>query len=223
MVLMVLEIAGASLDDLACAMVQPSQRTPQMARQVQQALTRQDLPCGNPACRRFLGPLERALSSRTPEENPIQAVCSACSYTYRWDRRMPGGVSLMNPGDLWDQLLTKTLADETCGIRAASRVVQVTPTTVMRHARRLGIWRQEWKDRPKVQVREPSRAERLLERHRQGWLAFRSASTTGPAKQFPKAASNAYRYLIRKDRSWLSQNHPLPPQRGRKQPPPEDA
>jgi hypothetical protein len=77
----------------------------------------------------------------------------------------------------------------------------------MRHARRLGLWREEWTDRPKLQLRQESLGDRLLARHKQGWLAYRTSGIGFPGKEMPKAAFNAYRYLIRKDRDWLEKSH----------------
>ena len=53
-------------------------------------------------------------------------------------------------------------------MRAAGRALGMAPMTVMRHARRLGLWREEWKDRPKLRPRKEMLPDRLLERHRAG-------------------------------------------------------
>jgi hypothetical protein len=112
-------------------------------------------------------------------------------------------------GPLWDELLVRTLSGGDAGIREAGRALSVAPTTIMRHARRLGLWREEWKDRPKLRPRRETLPQRLLERHRAGWLAFRASGADVPAKGMPKEAFNAYRYLIRNDRGWLEGNCPL--------------
>ena len=206
MVLMVLELAGASLEDLAgsepCVAPPP---VPLSATRRTKAIVRLDLPCGNPACARFKGGIA------VPETGaqPIRAECNACGYAYALDPRRPGGTCTLETGALWDSLLVRTLSSGDTGTREAGRKLGVAPTTVMRHARRLGLWRDEWKDRPKVQLRRETLPDRLLERHRAGWLEFRGFGGAVPAKAMPKAAFNAYRYLIRKDREWLERNHPL--------------
>ena len=115
----------------------------------------------------------------------------------------------LETGALWDGLLVRTLSGGDIGVRAAGRVLGAAPTTVMRHARRLGLWRDEWKDRPKLRLRQETLPDRLLEHHRAGWLAVRASGVSMPAKRMPKEAFNAYRYLIRKDRVWLEGNQPL--------------
>ncbi len=93
-------------------------------------------------------------------------------------------------------------------VRAVARHLGIAPTSVQRHARRLGAWRPEWLDRPKLQSRGEERPRILLERHRAAWLLYRQ----GPhltAKDLPVAAFNAYRYLLAHDREWLAENAPL--------------
>ena len=210
MVLMALELAGASFGDLmAVDPVQVADVPRKQAVTRQAPAVRHDLPCGNPACGRFLGHLSLNLPQLAGVMHPVRAVCQECSYAYLLDRRRPGGMCVVETGPLWDRLLAKTLAEEKIGVRAAGRVLGVSPTTVMRHARRLGLWREEWKDRPKVCLRRETIDQRLLERHRAAWVEFRSTEVSVPAKSLPKAAFNAYRYLIRKDRNWLERNHPL--------------
>ena len=210
MVLMALELAGASFGDLMT--MDPVQvayvpRKQPVARQAPGV--RHDLPCGNPACGRFFGHLSLALPQLAGVTHPVRAVCLECSYAYLVDRRRPGGVCVVETGPLWDGLLARTLAEEKTGVRSAGRALGVSPTTVMRHARRLGLWHTDWKDRPKVRLRKETLDRRLLERHRAAWIDYRATGASVPAKSLPKAAFNAYRYLIRKDRAWLDENWPL--------------
>jgi hypothetical protein len=216
MILMVLRLAGASLSDLAGAGVDASPDYPPKPRVARpKVAVRYDFPCGNPACERFHGYLPEALPAEKAGALPVRAVCPSCAYAYLRDPRRPGGVCVAKTGPLWDDLLARTLSGDSKGIRAASRALGVGPITVMRHARRLGLWREEWTDRPKVQLRQQTAGDRLLARHRAGWIEFRTSGEAVRAKEMPKAAFNAYRYLIRKDREWLERNHPLSrPSRG---------
>lgn len=50
----------------------------------------------------------------------------------------------------------------------------------------------------KLRLRKATLPDRLLERHRAGWFAFRALGAAVPAKEMPKAAFNACRCLIRK-------------------------
>jgi hypothetical protein len=84
----------------------------------------------------------------------------------------------------------------------------ISPTSVQRHARRLDVWREDWTDRPKLQQRAAQRPLVLLEKHRGAWISFRRKSHA-TAKALPKGAFNAYRYLLKHDRIWLTENHPL--------------
>lgn len=202
MVLMVLELAGATMDDLAGADAVPPPARPTPGRV--KATIRHDLSCGNPACGRFAGEIVGADAGTSP----VRAECTACGYVYALDSRRPGGTCTLETGALWDGLLVRTLSGGDIGVRAAGRALGVAPTTVMRHARRLGLWQEEWKDRPKLRLRRETLAQRLLERHRAGWLAFRAAGVAVPTKTMPREAFNAYRYLIRKDRGWLRTNSP---------------
>ena len=82
MVLMTLEVAGASLDDLDGP---GTAALPEPARPVRAARTkagiRHDMPCGNLACGRFEGHLAGTSASDGPPAGPIRAECMACGYT----------------------------------------------------------------------------------------------------------------------------------------------
>ena len=126
------------------------------------------------------------------------------------DARRPGGVCVVRTGPLWDRNLAGVMEGCGHGVRATGRALGVSPTMVMQHTRHLGLWRDKWTDRPKIRLRRETVGARLLERHRAGWVAYQAAGGGGPAKEMPKSAFNAYRYLIRKDREWLRSHHPLP-------------
>lgn len=128
--------------------------------------------------------------------------------------RLDGRASAVPRGPGWERLLAERVSDPRVSLRAIGREFGLAPTTVMRHARRLGLWRDGWKDRPKVQLRADTVGARLLARHRAAWVEFRSENPGVSAKLMPKAAFNAYRYLIREDRGWLERNHPLARPRG---------
>lgn len=207
MVLMLLELVGASLDDLATPMTEiapPPERKEILGRS--KASVRHDLPCGNPACDRFAGSLSIALRSIAPPDRAVRAKCLECEYAYLWDQRRPGAVCVAETGAIWDDLLKRTLSMPGTGIRSASRTVGVGPTTVMRHARRLGLWREEWTDRPKLRLRHESLGDRLLVRHKAQWLKYLAEGKLSPVKEMPKATFNAYRYLVRKEKGWFLEN-----------------
>ena len=154
MVLMTLELAGASLDDLfrpEAPEVQVPERLTSSARVSTEVS--HELPCGNPACRRFAGRLPGALADVRRPAARIRAACLDCGYVYAWDDRRPGAICVVETGALWDEMLASVMV-QGLGTRAAGRALGVSPTTVMRHARRLGLWREGWKDRPKVQLRQ---------------------------------------------------------------------
>ena len=210
MVLMTLELAGASLDDLDGPGTAAVPKPAPLARAIRQkAEIRHDLPCGNPACERFEGYLTGTSMADGTPAGPVRAVCPDCGYIYMVDARRPGGVCVVETGPLWDRTLAGVMDGCGHGLRATGRALGVSPTMVMRHARRLGLWRDEWTDRPKVQLRQGTVSARLLERHRAGWVDYRAGGGCGPAKEMPRGAFNAYRFLLRKDREWLRSNHPL--------------
>lgn len=202
LVLIVLRIAGATIEDLLA----PTPPAPESTRRVQavrgKAAVRDDLPCGNPACARHRGSVAPLLAA-SRVEIPVRARCAACGFGYRWNPRRPGTAAVIETSPSWDDLLAQTLSDPGVGIRAASRRVGVAPPTMMRAARRLGLWRPEWKDRPKLRLRQAARPARLLARHREAWLAYRALGTPVPIKRMPRPAFAAYRYLMRHDREWM--------------------
>lgn len=213
MVLMVLRLARATLDDLfestdnlsvsANEMGRPAageHNLPIVGAQIEKPV--HHLPCGNPGCFRFrghVGTLLRTLGI----VGPIRHRCDVCGFAYRWNPLQPSTTIILEPSRSWDSLLTGLLQNPSTSVRDVSRRLGVAPTTVMRNAKRLGLWRPEWKDRPKLRFRRADRPVKLLMKHRKAWIAHRDSGTHRPLKALPRNAFNAYRYLTRHDRPWM--------------------
>ncbi len=206
MILILLRIAGADLDDLFASEppLDAHERRPTPARTRTSVQT--DLPCGNPACHRYphasTAFRDLGLPART------RGRCPLCGFTYIWDPLRPEATVVVDTAPSWDAMLLEHLSNSEASVREVGRRLGVAPNTVMRHARRLGVWRPEWKDRPKVQLRQAARPARLLARHRAAWLAHRASGKSVPVKRMPRPAFAAYRYLMRHDRDWLRENGP---------------
>lgn len=205
LVLIVLRLAGATIEDLLA----PSPLEPELGGQVLEArtkhVTRDDLPCGNPACGLHLGPVV-SQPAVLAIEVPVHARCPACGFTYSWSPQRPRTAIVVETSPSWDGLLIETLSDKGVSLRAAARRLEVAPTTVMRHSRRLGLWRPEWKDRPKVRLRQATKPGRLLVRHREAWTAYAASGVRVPIKRMQGPAFAAYRYLMKHDREWMREN-----------------
>jgi hypothetical protein len=198
---MVLAVADASIGEfLDCSCTAPSilPNPPKLQPVVDE---QPDHPCLDPACHRFNDHRFRLGASDTP----VQAPCSLCKIPYRKGARKSAGMCATETGSLWDDMLKTTLSDPGVSVRAAGRALGVGPTTVQRHARRLGVWRDDWKDRPKLQLRSETKTVRLVKKHRQSWTAYLTAGRPVPIKESPKNVFNAYRYLMRNDRVWMRQ------------------
>ena len=202
LVLLVLELVGASVADLAADGV-PGEGSAEECRGASAGGGVRG-PDGSPRQEAAIAPAESAVHGADRDRAPTR--------TAQVIRVGRAPVALRGPE--WDRTLAEMLADPKLSLRAIGREFGLAPTTVMRHARRLGLWRKGWKDRPKVQCRADTFDARLLARHRASWVDFRSANPGVPAKLMPKAVFNAYRYLIREDRGWLERNHPLARPRG---------
>ncbi len=205
LVLIVLRLAGATIDDLlapAPPKPEPDGRVPDVRTKPG---TRDDLPCGNPACGLHLGPVVSQPAVLAIEVS-VHARCPACGFTYSWSPQRPRTAAVVETSPSWDGLLAETLSDPGMSLRAAARRLESAPITVMRHARRLGLWRPEWKDRPKVRLRQATKPARLLAHHREVWTAYVAAGVRVPIKRMPGPAFAAYRYLMKHDREWMREN-----------------
>jgi len=205
LVLIVLRLAGATIEDLlapAPMKPEPGGRVPEVRTKPG---TRDDLPCGNPACGLHQGPVVFQPAVLATEV-PFHARCPACGFTYSWSPRRPRTAAVVETSPSWDGLLAETLSDPGVSLRAAARRLEVAPTTVMRHARRLGLWRPEWKDRPKVRLNQATKPARLLARHRETWIAYTASGVRVPVKQMLQPTFAAYRYLMQYDRQWMREN-----------------
>lgn len=206
MVLVLLKIAGAGLGDLF-ASEPPSSAPAETPTPTRTGFdVRTDLPCVNPACSRYPHPSVPSTGLKPPV--PTRSRCPVCGHTYVCDSRRPGETVVVETAPSWDAMLIEHLSDPNVSLREVSRRLGVAPNTVMRHARRLGVWRPEWKDRPKVQLRQAAKPARLLTRHRAAWLSYRARGPSVPVKQLPRPAFAAYRYLMSHDRDWLRGNKP---------------
>lgn len=205
LVLIVLRIAGATIEDLLA----PASQTLEPERRVQavrrETVIRERLPCGNPACVRHRGSVAPLLAMRGIS-NPVRARCTICGFAYYWNPRRPGTAAAIETSPSWDNLLVEILSDPDISVRAASRRLEVAPSTVMRAARRLGLWRPEWTDRPKLRLRQAMKPTRLLTQHRAAWLAHQALDVVMPTKRLPQPVFAAYRYLMKHDREWIQEN-----------------
>lgn len=204
MVMIVLRIAGATLDDLFGSTPKGEPRASRTPVVRTRAAPRVDLPCRNPACERHTGPVAALIGAGRSDRT--RARCPACRFTYVWDPARPGHTAVVETAPSWDRMLLDLLSNPDLSVREVGRRLGVAPNTVVRHARRLGLWRPEWKDRPKVQLKQATRPARLLEKHRAAWLQSRAAETAAPIKRMPRPAFNAYRYLMKHDRAWMRDN-----------------
>ena len=202
LVLMLLETIGASLDDI---LEQPSPAPPNRVRREQRDVL--DL-CANAACAHVRPDLVAAVGH---DRAGLYAECSACGFSIRWPRPAGAGQSpiVLRTCALWDNAIARTLGDRSTSVREVSRRFGASPNTIMRAARRAGVWHEGWKDRLKLMDRARARVTQLTERHRSAWSEHASGATAGvPIKMLPKPAFNAYRWLLRNDRAWLTENKP---------------
>lgn len=120
LVLIVLRIAGATIEDLLA----PTSSTSNLIRRVAEVRTkpapRADLPCGNPACARHLEPVGPKLEAAGLLER-VRGRCAVCGFTYQWDPRRPRETVVIETSTSWDLLLAQTLSDPRISLRAAAR------------------------------------------------------------------------------------------------------
>lgn len=205
-VLLLLEVVGVTLDDLFHRLKGSELSGVESSPRVDPI----PMPCANRACREFRGDPTAIIADSNTSARPFRYTCPTCGFSYMWNsQRACGRISVLGTGTAWDEALRAALTDSSCSLRAIARKLGVAPTTVQRHARRLGLWRAEWRDRPKVQLRRHERFLRLREKHRAIWLAERIAHPDGNTKQLPTNVLMAYRFLCRWDQGWLSANHPI--------------
>jgi hypothetical protein len=114
-------------------------------------------------------------------------------------------------GVLWDERLTQDLASGgSASLRELGRRLKVAPRTLKRHARRLNLWRPEWADSTRLQLRRWERVEKLRLQYREVWIATQKVHPEASRTKLSRLALNASRFLAKHDRAWLSIHSPAP-------------
>jgi hypothetical protein len=199
-------------------------------------------PCLNPvsAHRGELTITEYMVRRRTWErerdkgESAVQAshgsmlgtfACPRCGFTYRRvgpeveDGQCWRYSSVETYGHEWEAVLRSLWEDTSLGLKVLARRMGVDPSTILRHAVRLGLPlpRPGGKlDTPKDVERFQRHAERqqkekdaLRRRHRATWLAVRRASPELGITALAACARSSLDWLRRHDADWMSKH--LPP------------
>jgi hypothetical protein len=86
----------------------------------------------------------------------------------------------------------------------------VAPRTVQRHARRLGVWRNEWTTWNQVAPAQKRKRDTLNRRgrYRSRWLSLQKEHPEDGITALRRRAPAIYAFLYRSDRQWLKTHNP---------------
>lgn len=112
----------------------------------------------------------------------------------------------------WDRRLRALVRESAVSLREIGRRLGVTPRTVQRHARRLGVWRPAWRTwaRSGPGNARDRAAAATRRRHRTTWQRLRRAHPAWSAAEIRRARPATFSYLYRYDRAWLAVHRPPP-------------
>jgi hypothetical protein len=209
-VLLLLELIGASLDDLN------NWQSPTRESRKDEGTPRQTMPCANPVCVEFVSFASRRLVELNLPKGRHRVTCPICGFTYSWSSETPNKLIVLATGVKWDIALRAALREPTGSLRKIAKSLGVAVKTLQRHARRLGLWNESWIDSRKLHLRRADRINRAMSGHRSVWLRYRTAFPNAIEKMLEPGVRTAYRFLCRYDPAWLSENMPLGPPGPRK-------
>jgi Tn7-like transposition protein D/TniQ len=196
---LVLEFAGANLEDAL------DLESPRMGHPDTKSCP--SLPCANAVCHRYSGDPRIALSSLGLAAGRLHSRCGACEMVYSYDPGQPAKLAVLRPGHVWEEAMIASMSDSNVSVRKMAARLGVAPSTLQRHAIRLGVGRETW-SKKRAPGRE-QRTEALRKVHRATWQYGRTTARATKSKDFPPQLRAAYRWLCRNDIVWLGQNFPL--------------
>ncbi|HYG33188.1 MAG TPA: TnsD family Tn7-like transposition protein, partial [Clostridia bacterium] len=167
-----------------------------------------EAPCGNYFCRQYSGPARSLLQSMEISPGRHEITCPLCGFIYRWNPEYPRNLAITQTGMMWDEKVRDWLKDPSLSVNQLSKRLDLRILTIQRHARRLGIWRQDWKDKPAAQLRRSNKHQSTLDAHRRAWLDARNAHPDLGRAALSKLAARAYCFLRQYDAQWLDENSP---------------
>lgn len=130
------------------------------------------------------------------------------------NRRAPG-TRMGAPSPEWEERLREYVADRSLTLTAIAAALKAGRFVVQQHAKRLGVWRPEWRMSDGPRVSRSERRVRSREKNRTIWETLRVAHPTLSRSQLGMHAPNTYQWLIRYDSEWLNQSSPpVRPSRG---------
>ncbi len=118
------------------------------------------------------------------------------------------GQRLGMPSPEWEARLKEMVEDQQYTLDEMAKELGVVRLTLQRHAKRLGVWRPEWRMRSR-KIPSLSRAqqrERRRKTYRDVWLALRKKHPGLGRSELGRFHSQAYQWLVRNDAEWLDEN-----------------
>jgi hypothetical protein len=212
--LLVLNLIGRPVDELCAGSLRAIGHTKRGSIGEEQLSS----PCANVACPLSAADPYEVLRHHTMVRGRIRVGCPECGFRYSWSSDQPMQIVVSRTGALWDEELARALTSgQPISLRELGRRLNVAPRTVKRHARRLNLWRPEWADSRRFQLRRQERTENLRLQYQMTWIATRRAHPDASRTTLGHLALNAQRFLSRHEPAWLSANSPAPVRRSRGQ------
>ncbi len=112
----------------------------------------------------------------------------------------------------WENRLVDLVQNTDRPLRSIAEALTVDPRTVQRHARRLGVWRNEWTTWDKVApaTKQTDATGERREKYRSQWLSLQKRNPESGITALRKRAPAAHAFLYRTDRTWLDAHRPSP-------------
>ncbi len=112
----------------------------------------------------------------------------------------------------WEKRLVDLVQNTNRSLRSIAEALAVDPRTVQRHARRLGVWRNEWTTWDKVApaTKQANATAGRREKYRAQWLSLQERNPESGITALRKRAPAAHAFLYRTDRTWLDAHRPSP-------------
>lgn len=154
-----------------------------------------DSACANPECSLFSPSFRADIEARVPSGVEVSLHCSQCGHVRAWKAGAALSCRIINGGPDWDESIRSRVA-EGFDIQFLAKRLSIGSQTVVREARRLGVWGRSW-NQARQEVARPSNRDKRIDAAVKELRDARLANPFWTRSDFERRHAHAYRLLAK--------------------------